>query len=60
MSTQSNEHKSVNDSELEAAAGGGSVTVDGENRGKKVTFKGSDNNEIDDVTAGPDTIITFE
>lgn len=60
MSTQSNEHKSVNDSELEAAAGGGSVTVDGEDRGKNVTFNGSDNNEIDNVTAGPGTITTFE
>ena len=47
MSNQSNEHKSVNDSELEAAAGG--VIADGQDKGKNFSVSGHDRKTIGQI-----------
>ena len=57
MTTQSDNTKAINDSELESASGG--VTFDGEDMGKNVEISGSDNLEIGKVKVGPGETFTL-
>jgi hypothetical protein len=57
MTTQPDNTKAINDSELEAASGG--VTFDGQEMGKNVTISGSDNLKIDKIEVGDGDTFTF-